>query len=39
MYDRNDLSRDGRNRSDSFIDIPIDKNWKTHLAVLFDTHR
>jgi hypothetical protein len=39
MYDRNDLSRDGRNRLDSFIDIPIDKNWKIHLAVLFDKYR
>ncbi len=42
MYDRNDPSRDGksiRDRSDSFIDIPIDKNWKTHLTVLFDAYK
>jgi hypothetical protein len=26
-------------RLDSSIDIPIDKNWRLRLAVLFERHR
>lgn len=42
MYDRNDNSKDARNfreRLDSSIDIPIDKNWRLRLAVLFERYK
>jgi len=42
MYDRNDNSKEGKNykeKLDYSIDIPIDKNWKARLAVLFELYK
>lgn len=37
MYDKSESVKEGRYES-ATIDIPIDKNWRKRLAILFERH-